>query len=214
MRWFRLYWSMVDSVKVGSLDDSSFRTYIELLCLAGQKQDRGLTGVTEQSVSWRLRRNVTESLPKLLQQQLVTVARNNELTIPDWDERQKRSDSSTERVREFRNKNNESKKETLQKRKRNGLEESRGEEITTTPSAFDRFWKAWPANDRKQAKGKCLDLWRKNKLDAVAGEILAHVEVMKNSEGWRNGYVPAPKVYLNDRRWEGAEVRKSVEEAI
>jgi hypothetical protein len=203
MRWFRLYWSMVDSVKVGSLDDSSFRTYIELLCLAGQKQDRGLTGVTEQSVSWRLRRNVTESLPKLLQQQLVTVARNNELTIPDWDERQKRSDSSTERVREFRNKNNESKKETLQKRKRNGLEESREEDIYV---GFDTFWSAWPKHFRKQSRGSCKTVWVKKALEPRSAEILAHLEGLKSSDQWRDQqFIPAPLVYLNQERWDGAE---------
>lgn len=76
-----------------------------------------------------------------------------------------------------------------------------------SPSAsFDSFWKAWPPNDRKAAKGKCWELWRKKKCDGVADEIIRHVEALKRSDGWREGYIPAPKVYLNESRWEGAEL--------
>jgi hypothetical protein len=86
---------------------------------------------------------------------------------------------------------------------------------TTSPSAqFLSFWASWPSNDRKEAKGKCFELWRKKNLDAHVDEILAHVERMKRSEGWRNGYVPAPKVYLNESRWEGAEIPRSNEEVL
>jgi hypothetical protein len=86
---------------------------------------------------------------------------------------------------------------------------------TTSPSAqFLSFWASWPINERKEAKGKCFELWRKKNLDAHVDEILAHVERMKRSEGWRNGYVPAPKVYLNESRWEGAEIPRSNEEVL
>jgi hypothetical protein len=35
---------------------------------------------------------------------------------------------------------------------------------------------------------------------------MAHVEALKASGDWQRGYVPAPLVYLNQRRWEGAEM--------
>ena len=89
--------------------------------------------------------------------------------------------------------------------------------ITNTPIApkgaevlpgFADFWQAWPSNDRKAAKGKCADLWRRAGAEAVVGMVLAHVERMKASQSWcKNGgeYVPAPLVYLGQRRWEGAD---------
>ena len=72
---------------------------------------------------------------------------------------------------------------------------------------FASFWDAWPASERKQAKGKCLEAWKKAGAEKEAAQIVAHVERMKSGEDWKkNGgaYIPAPLVYLNQRRWEGA----------
>lgn len=77
------------------------------------------------------------------------------------------------------------------------------------PAGFVAFWTAWPVSDRKQARGKCLEAWKKARCEGAAAEIVAHVEAMKLSAGWRkNGgeFIPAPLVYLNGRRWEGAEL--------
>ncbi|WP_202756571.1 hypothetical protein [Burkholderia cenocepacia] len=67
---------------------------------------------------------------------------------------------------------------------------------------FDRFWAVWPSTDRKVAKAKCLERWRKVKLDDIADCIVAHVNAMKATKQWREGYEPAPLTYLNQRRWE------------
>jgi hypothetical protein len=72
--------------------------------------------------------------------------------------------------------------------------------------AFLRFWTAWPPNARKHSRGKCWTLWRQKDFDQIAQEIMAHVEALKASGDWQRGYVPAPLVYLNQRRWEGAEM--------
>jgi hypothetical protein len=76
------------------------------------------------------------------------------------------------------------------------------------PPGFDRFWQAWPRSARKQARGECLKAWTKAKAEPVADTIVAHVERLKSSPGWaKQGgeFVPAPLVYLNQRRWEGAD---------
>lgn len=91
-------------------------------------------------------------------------------------------------------------------------EEKNREEIPPlTPPAgegvpgFEKFWAAWPNTNRKQAKGKCLQVWRKLGLERIADTVLAHVERMKASDSWRRGYEPMPLTYLNQGRWEGAE---------
>jgi hypothetical protein len=92
--------------------------------------------------------------------------------------------------------------------KKRTREEKRREEITTPlpPSgAFLKFWTAWPPHERKEAKGKCWEKWRKEDLDQCSEVILSHVESLKQSERWRGGFIVAPLVYLNQRRWEGAE---------
>lgn len=72
---------------------------------------------------------------------------------------------------------------------------------------FAKFWETWPTNDRKQAKGKCLDAWKKASAERDAALVLAHVSSLKNSAWLKDGgqFVPAPLVYLNQRRWEGAD---------
>jgi hypothetical protein len=98
-------------------------------------------------------------------------------------------------------------------------EKRREEEIKTPPlspkgesAGFTTFWGLWPRSDRKQSRGKCLAAWRKERCESVAEVILAHVSHLVKSESWtkdRGRYVPAPLVYLNQRRWEGAESAES-----
>lgn len=76
------------------------------------------------------------------------------------------------------------------------------------PPGFAEFWATWPKSDRKQSRGKCLMAWKKAHAERVAADVLAHVKRMKSSDAWtKQGgqFIPAPLVYLNDRRWEGAE---------
>lgn len=90
-------------------------------------------------------------------------------------------------------------------------EEKRREDKTPIPpsGAFLRFWSAWPKSQRKQSQGKCWTVWHKADLDQQGLMILGHVESLKGSDDWQRGYVPAPIVYLNQRRWEGADVSSS-----
>lgn len=67
---------------------------------------------------------------------------------------------------------------------------------------FEEFWTAWPKGERKQDKVKCAEKWRRGCFDDVAGQILADIEVKRHTEKWREGYIEAPLVYLNGRRWE------------
>jgi len=85
-----------------------------------------------------------------------------------------------------------------------------GKQKTELPG-FESFWKTWPTNDRKQAKGKCLDAWKKASAERDAALVLAHVSSLKNSSWLKDGgqFVPAPLVYLNQRRWEGADTDSS-----
>jgi hypothetical protein len=86
-------------------------------------------------------------------------------------------------------------------------EEKRREE-ENTPAGFVRFWDTWPKSARKEARGKCLEVWRKAGAESQADLIVAHVESLKRSPSWsKDGgqFIPAPLVYLNNRRWEGAD---------
>ena len=81
------------------------------------------------------------------------------------------------------------------------------------PPGFAKFWDTWPTNDRKQAKGKCLDAWKKASAERDAALVLAHVEALKNGAWLRDGgqFVCAPLVYLNQRRWEGVDLENQAQ---
>lgn len=83
------------------------------------------------------------------------------------------------------------------------------------PPGFVHFWNAWPKSDRKESRGKCLEVWDKQGCESIAEQILAHVEGKKASVGWtKNGgeFIPAPLVYLNKKSWEGAEVESTAKQ--
>lgn len=85
-------------------------------------------------------------------------------------------------------------------------EQEQEQEKNTPPppkgGRFEEFWTSWPKSERKQDKAKCEDKWRRGRLDAVADAILADLALKKLTEKWRGGYVEAPLVYLNGKRWE------------
>ena len=80
-------------------------------------------------------------------------------------------------------------------------EEKNKHPSSTASTAFDEFWKTWPASKRKVGKVACEKKWTERKLDQVAKEILAHVRAMKQTEQWREGFEPSPITYLNQSRW-------------
>jgi hypothetical protein len=76
-------------------------------------------------------------------------------------------------------------------------------------SNFDKFWAAWPKSYRKGGKSVCLTRWKKGLYDGCADQIIKHVEWMKTTDAWRKdqgAFIPAPLVYLNQQRWDGAEI--------
>lgn len=74
-------------------------------------------------------------------------------------------------------------------------------------SGFEKFWEVWPKTFRKGGKAKCEDKWIKGDLEKDSDQIIAHVESMKRHKQWQDPqFIPAPEVYLNQRRWDGADL--------
>jgi hypothetical protein len=74
-------------------------------------------------------------------------------------------------------------------------------------SSFTEFWESYPA--RKISKTKCEEKWRNRKLYEIKDEILDHIQKMKETKSWKEGYVPATTTYINQSRW-----NDPVEEAV
>jgi len=77
------------------------------------------------------------------------------------------------------------------------------------PAGFARFWSEWPRSARKGGKAKCLQVWWRARLEPQAEAICRHVKAMSEEPDWTKdagAFVPAPLVYLNQRRWDGADL--------
>lgn len=76
-------------------------------------------------------------------------------------------------------------------------------------NCFELFWALWPSSPRKASKSKCLERWKKKALDKQWKQIHAHLTWVKTTDMWKksNGdFIPAPLVYINQERWDGAEI--------
>jgi len=108
MPWFRLYSEMIDDPKIGTLSDSEFRLWVEILCLACQSGDSGNTHLTVTETEWKLRKAVSVTVKELLHRGIVTFLKRSDgketLCVPKWNKRQFQSDTSTPRVQKFRKK--------------------------------------------------------------------------------------------------------------
>jgi hypothetical protein len=94
------------------------------------------------------------------------------------------------------------------------LPELRAVMDSTFESGFDKFWKAYPSSPRKGAKALCREKWVNKLCESNADQIIKHVEWMKTTDAWlkQNGaFIPAPLVYLNQQRWDGAEIPETKE---
>jgi hypothetical protein len=83
---------------------------------------------------------------------------------------------------------------------------------------FEQWWSIWPKNSiggyqRKGGKSLCLKRWEKGCYWTQADTIIKHTEWMKTTADWikdRGMFIPMPITYLNQQRWDGAEIEIEV----
>jgi hypothetical protein len=83
---------------------------------------------------------------------------------------------------------------------------------------FNEWWNAWPKNttggyQRKGGKSLCLAKWIKGCYWTQSDQIVKHTEWMKTTADWikdRGMFIPMPITYLNQQRWDGAEIEAPV----
>ena len=95
---------------------------------------------------------------------------------------------------------------TRSRGRKEGREGKEGTPPNPQGDRFDEFWKAWPQSERKQDKGKCRDKWDREDFGAIADRILSDIATKRRTQKWAEGYIEAPIVYLNNKRWEDGVV--------
>jgi predicted transcriptional regulator len=105
-RWFRLHDEILDDPKVQRLSGEDFKTWVNLLCLASRKEGK-LPPVADIAFALRMSEDaVSTVLERLLDGGLI-VSRSGgadgmHYAPHKWEERQYKSDTSTARVKRFR----------------------------------------------------------------------------------------------------------------
>ncbi len=68
------------------------------------------------------------------------------------------------------------------------------------PDDFETFWKAYPSGNGNKARS--YDQWKRIAPDAeLMADILAGVELWKQSDRWKRGFVKAAETWLKDAWW-------------
>jgi hypothetical protein len=78
-----------------------------------------------------------------------------------------------------------------------------------TDEGFEEFWNAYPKCFRKGEKTACKKKWVDSYYFTQKEIIVKHLQWMATTEQWlrdNGAFIPAPKVYLNQQRWDGADV--------
>lgn len=88
------------------------------------------------------------------------------------------------------------------------------ESISSADADFEKFWQVWPSSQRKVAKAKCLQVWKRKQLGKHVDQIIANVKALKTSKQWVDGFDPAPLTYLNQDRWADEVVAESKTSAL
>jgi hypothetical protein len=81
-----------------------------------------------------------------------------------------------------------------------------------TDEGFEEFWLAYPKCVRKGEKSACKKKWVDSYYFSQKHIILNHVKWMATTAQWlkdNGSWIPAPKVYLNQQRWDGADIPES-----
>ena len=83
------------------------------------------------------------------------------------------------------------------------------EQPKKTDEGFEEFWSAYPKCFRKGEKSACKKKWVESYYFTQKEIIVKHLNWMATTGQWlRDGgaFIPAPKVYLNQQRWDGADI--------
>jgi len=209
MKWFRLYSEVLHDHKVQSLDGDTFKAWVNLLCLASQN-DGHLPSVDSICFNLRMDKHGVETLlERLLNATLIDKVSGGSsgyrYAPHNWNKRQYKSDTSTERVKRFRERSEtvtvtppdtDTDTEQIQKQK----DISRTKQVRSGhKESFEKFWSSYP---RKVGKGAAEKSWIKALQSTEADTIIASLVAYKFSEDVN--FIPHPATWLNQRRWEDA----------
>jgi len=208
-RWFRLYDDVLNDPKVQRLSGDTFKFWINMLCIAS-KNGGVLPSIEDMAFALRVSNDVCTSLIDELKT-CGLIDGGKRLVPHGWEKRQYKSDTSTDRVKRFRERSRnvtetvsetapdtdtETDTETDAKQnKRNPIVPLKSRSASS--AEFDAFWSVYP---KRIGRGLAEKAWKKALTFAPASEITS----VARSYPWNKDpqFIPHPATWLNQRRWQ------------
>lgn len=195
MQWFRFYNEALDNPKVQKLDGSTFKLWVNLLCVAS-RNDGKLPSNPDLAFALRIDEIALESLlDRLLIGGLIEVRKggpNGSYIAPhDWEERQYKSDTSTPRVKRYR------------KRSRN-VTETASDTDTDTDKKTSKKAVAFPRPDWAD-KDVWSDFLENRKAKKSRNTATAYKKFMADIDRFKSKEWPPARLlqYATERGWAG-----------
>ena len=91
--------------------------------------------------------------------------------------------------------------QTHSKRNANGILPNTQDPIPKTQVYSEAFKKFWDSYQNKVKKDYSYSIWKKHKLDGDLDKIIKHLESIKQSKQWKEGFVQHPSTYLNQKMY-------------
>ena len=174
--------------------------FVMLLAMAGDRNDGGYLPYSEEDIAALLDfpLNTVRIGMKAMESRQMIDFDDGLFHISNWDKYQ-----NVESLEKIREKN----RERVQKhREKKRLEAASAAPALPEPKEkpserrFAAFWKAYP---KKVGKGAAEKSFAKYKPDDRLTDIMIRaIESQKQTRQWKEGYIPNPATWLNQRRWE------------
>lgn len=207
-RWFRFYDTALDDPKVQRLPGELFKAWVNLLCLASRNSGR-LPDLPDVSFALRISEADVESIVSKLSVAGLMDATEDGWTPHNWEKRQYKSDSSTERVREHRRNVTPTVSETLPATfplcsvSESVNKEPQSKKVSAIDEAFGDFWSAYPKREGANPRKPAFDKFRRLQRDGVhsADMIAAAKRYRAEMAGKDAKFIAQTVTWLNQERW-------------
>ena len=205
MRWFRLYDDVLNDPKVQKLSGETFKLWINVLCIAS-KHGGVLPNLEDLAFELRLPTLVCKTEIDTLKAAGL-IDGDKKLKPHGWEKRQYKSDTSTERVKRFRERSsnvaetvNETVPDTDTETEQIQIKKTNKKSRSASSAEFDRFWNSYP---RKINKAQALKAFNKALTRASTDEICSGLAAYPFASDEQ--FIPHPATWLNQERWAGLE---------
>lgn len=199
--WFRFYNTATDHPKVLDLTDTQFRSWVILMSIASKMG--GIIPGSMAMIAKILRKSPQKTADTV--QVLLSASLLDQVDLGyephNWNEKQFKSDVSTDRVKRFRN--------AKKKRDGNGPEtETKAEtERKKKAARMARFKEFWLVCPKKTGLGAAEKAWFKAldlaDADTLIGAMRAYAATCGGKE---KTFIKTPGPWLNEKRWQDEDI--------